>query len=76
VTTPPAARCQVFETPSEDTRARLKITDPDLVLGCLEPQGDGPAFFYVPVPGVGAVRVGCCDHHLRQLQRIYTPERS
>jgi hypothetical protein len=65
-------RCQVFMTPDEATRARLKITDPDVVLGCPDAQGDGPAWMFIPVPEVGAARVGCCPRHLEELAAIYT----
>ena len=54
--------CQYFETPSDADRAELGLTDPEVVLGCDEPQGEGPLFFFVPVHG-GAVRVPVCRGH-------------
>lgn len=60
--------CQFFREPSEAERERLKITDPEIVLGCKERQGQGPLFFFVPVKG-GAVRVGVCPRHAEKLKR-------
>jgi hypothetical protein len=61
------APCAFFDTPTEAQRARLKITDPDVVLGCENRQGEGPLYFFVPVEG-GAVRVGVCTKHARWLR--------
>lgn len=49
-------RCAFFATPTEAQRERLKITDPDIVLGCEDRQGEGPLFFFVPVEGWQATR--------------------
>lgn len=66
--------CQFFAFPAVEERAAFGITsgsDPDLVLGCGKPQGDGPLFFFVPVPG-GAVRVPVCTEHGGYLARLYS----
>lgn len=65
--------CQFFSFPTAGESARLGITmdsDPNLVLGCEAPQGDGPLFFFVPVPG-GAVRVPVCAKHGERLTFLY-----
>jgi hypothetical protein len=59
---PPEGRrelCGFFETPPQ-------APESDQVIQCPEPQGAGPLFFLVPVPG-GAVRVPVCDKHGRVL---------
>jgi hypothetical protein len=68
--------CQFFAFPTAEESARLGITmdtDPNLVLGCGNPQGGGPLFFFVPVPG-GAVRVPVCAEHGEHLSRLYGSE--
>lgn len=65
--------CQFFSFPTAEESAELGITldsDPGLVLGCEAPQGDGPLFFFVPVPG-GAVRVPVCAMHGERLAYLY-----
>lgn len=44
--------------------------DLKVVFECGKPQGDGPLFFFVPVPG-GAVRVPVCTEHGGYLARLY-----
>ena len=61
-------RCQYFASPTADETERLKIKDPEIVLGCKNRQGEGPLFFFVPVHG-GAVRVGVCKEHAELLKK-------
>lgn len=70
------AGCQFFSFPTAEESAEFGITmdsDPNLVLGCDAPQGDGPLFFFVPVPG-GAVRVPVCAKHGERLAYLYGPD--
>jgi hypothetical protein len=60
--------CAFFNTPTPKQQRDLGITDPDIVLGCENRQGEGPLFFFVPVEG-GAVRVGVCEEHARWLKQ-------
>jgi hypothetical protein len=60
--------CAFFATPGKSEAETFRITDPDIVLGCKNRQGDGPLFFYVPVQG-GAVRVPVCPEHAEHLKR-------
>jgi len=60
--------CQFFYTPSGAERERLKIADPEIVLGCKDRQGEGPLYFFMPVHG-GAVRVAVCPRHAEYLKR-------
>ncbi len=60
--------CNYFGLPTAQEKAKLGITDPDVVLGCGERQGEGPLYFFVPVHG-GAVRVGVCPPHARLLEQ-------
>jgi hypothetical protein len=65
--------CQFFSFPTAEESAAFGITtgsDPNFVLGCEAPQGDGPLFFFVPVPG-GAVRVPVCAKHGERLAYLY-----
>lgn len=64
--------CQYFGLPTDAERAKLGITDPDIVLGCKDHQGSGPLYFFVPVHG-GAVRVGVCPHHAQLLEQHHGP---
>ena len=64
--------CAFFAIPTGAEARRLKISDPDVVLGCRNRQGEGPLFFFVPVPG-GAVRVGVCPEHAEWLARHFGP---
>lgn len=68
-----ASDCQFFNgsTPEEAALPRIEQTSaPGLVFGCGNPQGDGPLFFFVPVPG-GAVRVPVCTEHAERLAQLY-----
>ena len=68
--------CQFFSFPAAEESAAFGITtgaDPDIVLGCGNPQGDGPLFFFVPVTG-GAVRVPVCAMHGERLAYLYGPD--
>lgn len=66
----PGRPCSFYTTPTEAERQQLGITDPAVVLGCDNPQGDGPLWFFVPVEG-GAVRVAVCEQHAEHLRRRY-----
>jgi hypothetical protein len=65
--------CQFYSTPTAEEAAQFGVNDPDIVLDCGNPQGDGPLFFFVPVPG-GAVRVPVCAMHGERLAYLYGPE--
>jgi hypothetical protein len=60
--------CNYFASPTDRERDLLKITDPEIVIGCKNRQGDGPLFFFVPVHG-GAVRAGVCPEHAALLKQ-------
>jgi len=62
--------CQFYASPTAEEVSQLGISDPDVVLGCDAPQGDGPLFFFVPVTG-GAVRVPVCAMHGERLAYLY-----
>jgi hypothetical protein len=68
--------CQFFSFPTAGESAAFGLdtdANPDLVLGCDAPQGDGPLFFLVPVTG-GAVRVPVCAKHGERLAYLYGSE--
>lgn len=53
-----AETCQFFEASGEG----------DIVLGCPNPVGEGPLFFFVPLPDGNAVRVPVCEQHAEWLR--------
>jgi hypothetical protein len=65
--------CQFYGSPTAEEISQLGINDPDIVLDCGKPQGDGPLFFFVPVTG-GAVRVPVCAEHGEHLARLYSKD--